>query len=354
MQLESIIKTLEIKAEPESWHKYWEASQKEECKYFKALFDKDHLKIIDNYITLPDEVISSLKVISKHIQENKALGDLAKLWHYLLYHIGGKEDINIGTWQYPSDLLRSDAHLFGAFTLLSGIEHTIDHYKTHSIPFEIMKLTLSDINIWLNDFYRKNGYYGLDQLGWLRTSFIGSIHRIGRLQYCFKAFDEPIFVYQSTNDKNFKIVDYQLKYETDEWKKILGKGDTLLDVHIPADGKMDFNDCIQSFKDSVKFHQTYFPDKPFEGFVCTSWLLSPNLKDVLPADSNVVRFMKEFIQLPYDGTDDQMFERVFGMKIQDLTKLPQNTSLQKSIVAYLSNGGTLKKGRGFIPKSQFE
>ena len=67
--------------------------------------------------------------------------------------------------------------------------------------------------------------------------------------------------------------------ETLESKKIkLPKGSRVLNVHIPAGKKMDYDACMESFKEAEKF----FGDT-YAAYMCDSWLLSPVLKEFLPS-----------------------------------------------------------------------
>jgi hypothetical protein len=60
----------------------------------------------------------------------------------------------------------------------------------------------------------------------------------------------------------------------------------------------------------------------------------------LPTTSNIVRFQREFYLAPLPNADDsQLFERVFGERPKDLSGLPRDTSLRRSVLDYVDAGG---------------
>ncbi|SDR85007.1 hypothetical protein [Microlunatus soli] len=81
-------------------------------------------------------------------------------------------------------------------------------------------------------------------------------------------------------------------------------------------------------------------------FCCHSWLMDPQLIDLLPADSNIVRFQARFDHFTDSRIDDadpirHVFRRaVGGAQVSSgfLDQLPQDTSLQRGIVSVLGSG----------------
>jgi hypothetical protein len=85
--------------------------------------------------------------------------------------------------------------------------------------------------------------------------------------------------------------------------------------------------------------------------MCHSWLLSPLLKDVLSPESNIIKFQNKFTILYLDKESEQYKERIFGRNYMNMKVYPENTSLQKTTVKYIENGGKLGGGFGIIPAS---
>lgn len=119
------------------------------------------------------------------------------------------------------------------------------------------------------------------------------------------------------------------------------RGDGVLDVHIPETGPLDPAACDASF---ARAREVY-PDH--HTAVCTSWLLDPALAEVLPADSNIVRFQRRF-ELTSDGGDANadVLRFVFHTRDPDLDKLSPRTTLERALVERMRAGGRWRAPTG--------
>ena len=85
--------------------------------------------------------------------------------------------------------------------------------------------------------------------------------------------------------------------------------------------------------------------------MCSSDL--PQLRDRLPADSNIVRFLDRYRLLPAPGASaHQTFERVLGDPNISLDKAPAVTRLQRAVLAHARAGGKWRTGAGWIPRDR--
>ena len=132
------------------------------------------------------------------------------------------------------------------------------------------------------------------------------------------------------------------------WELILCSGDPILEIHIPAGSRMDFDACGDSFHQAVDFFPRYFPDRPFKAFCCTSWLLNTQFQDMLSDDSNIVRFQREFYLFPIFSGGKSGFERIFGRDLHSVSNAPRNTRLQRAVLKHLQAGGYLRSGGGLL------
>ena len=78
-------------------------------------------------------------------------------------------------------------------------------------------------------------------------------------------------------------------------------------------------------------------------FSCGSWLLDPQLREYLPADSNIVRFQQRFELEPYEepeglDADVEVLRFVFRTLSTPLDQLPRRTVLQRAVVDHLKAG----------------
>jgi hypothetical protein len=108
---------------------------------------------------------------------------------------------------------------------------------------------------------------------------------------------------------------------------------------------MAFEACGESFRRAMEFFPRHFPHRPFEAFQCCSWLLSSQLGPLLPAESNIRRLQEEVYLFPLRGAgDEQLFERAFGRKYEDIRQAPRDTVLRRAVVDHILAGGHFQAG----------
>jgi hypothetical protein len=111
-------------------------------------------------------------------------------------------------------------------------------------------------------------------------------------------------------------------------------GDGVLDVHIPETGPLDSDACDASFARAREIYPGHRTAR------CTSWLLDPQLADVLPGESNIVRFQRRF-QLTTEGkdADGDVLRFVFHTRDTNLDRLEPRTTLERALVERMRDGG---------------
>jgi hypothetical protein len=114
-----------------------------------------------------------------------------------------------------------------------------------------------------------------------------------------------------------------------------------LAVHIPETGPLAPAACDASFARA----RDVFPH--YDVASCHSWLLDPALAEVLPHDSNIVRFQGRFT-LPDEGDDGNadVLRFVFHTLDPDLDKLTPNTTLELALVEHMRAGGSWRAPTG--------
>jgi len=199
------------------------------------------------------------------------------------------------------------------------------------IPFDVTTATVQDLGAKIGSYRRYYGVGGFDRQGWLVRHFRGTLYRLGRLQ-----FDRAVLT----------IDEYEAEADTGP-----KDGTPVLEVHIPGDGPMTPQACEESFRRARRFFRAHFPDERYEYGTCRTWLLDERLAEVLPEDSNIVRFQQLWTLFgPTPDCDSDVLEFVFHLPpgTGDLTALPQDTTLQRAIVGHLRSGGHWRQGCGWL------
>lgn len=71
-------------------------------------------------------------------------------------------------------------------------------------------------------------------------------------------------------------------------------------IHIPSDADLSCDKVNASLQQAAACFEAAFPHTAAWPFTCESWLLSPVLEQLLPADSRILSFQKLFCLSPFD------------------------------------------------------
>lgn len=197
-----------------------------------------------------------------------------------------------------------------------------EQYDALGIPEQVFWDGMKDIAIWAEDYYEKHGVPGFSEWGWVATTLSLKVFRLGRLQFEPMQLETAILCDGHTYPE----------------------GTTVLNVHIPAGEPLDVHAVQASMEYAPAFFRTYF-QKTGVLFICHSWLLSPQLKELLEENSRILQFQNLFSVYEVDQ-ERQAEERVFGHLEENPESYPEETSLQKKMKASLLAGKNFGMGRG--------
>lgn len=235
----------------------------------------------------------------------------------------------IGRFSSPADAFEHPAAestwrgigVIPMLALLAVADDVRAFHASRGISTELSDRALSDLGqqAWVHR--RTYGAFGLHTYGWMTTSYSGILYWLGRLQF-------------------------NLHRCGDGWA---------LSTHIPETGRLTPEAVDDSFRQATAFFAEHFPDYPTLLFHCGSWLLDPQLAEVLDPESNMVRFQKRWT-LKGEGTqaDEDAVFFVFRKRGDvDLATLPRDTTLQRAILDKLSAGGHWNSWDGTMEQAPF-
>jgi hypothetical protein len=345
----------------------------------------------------------SKEVIEKLIEAESMIKGNAVLIEYLTrdYATFFKSRKEIYTmpehWNRIREIMGQHYGMYPIVLLLSGLEDLVAYYKEKGISEEILVDTLSDLNIWIATYNKNYGVWGLEEFFWLINHFRGKLFRLGRLQFLIRTFPEDLRVYRNKSNKSIVVlaedgINYRkdgqrdgtnkmlhtegmwtsklvigegfiegnqimpkgyavselTRLKLEDWELVLSNKDLVLDMHMPEGSKLEHELCGKAIERAISFYGKYFPEINYAAFTCMSWLLSQPVELMLPADSNIIRYKREFFLFPMLSDDHEFHRRVFGKRITDLEKAPQNTSFQRALREHLMSGKEVYEGGGFI------
>jgi len=152
-------------------------------------------------------------------------------------------------------------------------------------------------------------------------------------------------------DENGVITNVLHHYPKTEWEATVLPGDCSLSIHLPAGMKLEKNATRKAIAAAFDHAKRYYPDYDPKALICASWILNPELKDVLKEGSNILAFASLFHIHPTRNMGTGVFQFVFKTSVNpDLNTLAEDTSLQRALKAkYLAGGYHLNYGGVLLP-----
>lgn len=198
-----------------------------------------------------------------------------------------------------------------------------EKYKEAGINEEIFVSTMKCFSRFVNESMERGGRYYFNRDFWTPRQLSLQLFRIGELEY--------------------ELVDEE--------------GEKYVSIHIPSDANLDLAALCQSYEKACDFLKRYFPAFAGVGMCCESWLLSPALKGLLPADSRIIRFQENFVIEKVIPDSDDYAEWVYGIEEKnadiEVSILPERTSLQRTMKQFLLKGGKVGVAIGRLKEEPF-
>lgn len=204
---------------------------------------------------------------------------------------------------------------------------TLLRYIEEGIPEEIFFDSMTDIDIWAEDYKKQHGRYGLKEYKWVKNSIDMKVFKIGRLQ--FELIEDEVII-QSLKDMGIR-------------EKI-----HIINTHIQAGKALDFDECQESYNKAAEFYLKREGNNSLIVFVCDSWLLNSKLQDLLEPESNIIRFQKQYKIISKDLNSRQMEKRVFGSLEANPENYDAKTTLQRKLREALMKGEKFGTSRGLF------
>ncbi len=201
--------------------------------------------------------------------------------------------------------------------MLADMCNTKKAYREKGIPDEVYLATMACFTRFVTEHKASYGVYGFDRAFWTPRQLSMQLFRIGELEYEL----------------------------AEEGRK------RMISIHIPSDARMTPQECQTSYEQAKVFFEKFYPEWSGEAYGCNSWLLAPGLKNILPEESNIIRFQNAFEIVKMDEDDRGFLEWVYKRGDIPYEELPEETSLQRNMKQYLLGGGKIGDADGILKKS---
>lgn len=295
--------------------------------------------------------------------------------------------------EYAGRMAREHAEGVVPAVFAAALPQTLESLRAEGMPEALILDTLSDYGTWAAYYLRHKGLVGIGEFGWEVNFHSGCIVKLGRVQYETCLFPAPYSIYRQkstgalipvlhdgegvnpdgflalddpaafaavmridgstltcsrVDTVNARVLPETVQHDMSDLELLLTTGMPVLNMHIPEVGPL----TVESVGESLAMAKEYFAAKgyPCTVAVCESWLLDPALKEYGQGSKNILGYQNRFTLYPWDGDGSEAVGRVFGRgtDISNPDLLPEGSSLQRGLKAYLKTGKPLRDAGGIL------
>ncbi|MET9971901.1 acyltransferase domain-containing protein [Streptomyces sp. NPDC006356] len=295
--------------------------------------DTDELAEVLLDLGVPHEDINDLVRMARRVTDDPELRQVLERSVDELVQgmgeVGGPVDLPDLDW--ASGALQ---RCFPVYVFVAALPATRAYHRERGVPADVTRRTLADLGRNMAVYRRRHGRAGVQSPSWLTHHFRGRLYQLGRLQ-----FERTRYGPWHRRALSGSGLD-------------LASGTPCLSLHIPDFlGPLSPAACDRSLASAAAFFARHFPEEPYRTALCHSWLLDPQLKRYLPADSNIVRFQDRFKGACVDAEpeDTEPVQFVFGDPELPVESLPRRTAVERAVGDHLRAGGHWYIGHGWLP-----
>ncbi|NLE45647.1 MAG: DUF5596 domain-containing protein [Chloroflexi bacterium] len=382
-------------------HESWAASQSSFPEGGVDFLQDAYLLSYISLLRLPKDLIEAFFSVFRTLRASPA----AQRWVWYCQFVFAQQSGETVTrvcshWPELTSLLGEHAPMFTAVVALSALPRMVALYREKGLPDSILRDTLSDFLIVMEDYRDKHaGRWGLSLIDWLYYHFTGKLFKLGRLQFKPGTFGQDIRVFRQNGADEVRVLSgdgvaydqrglripadkedsglgvwratltlepgvacghplttdavcqrQMVRLSLDEWDEVLARGAKILEVHIPKGDRLTSKSCWESYNWAVQFYADLCPETRFMALTCESWILDPQLRRMLSPSANIVRFQNDYHQypVPFISDGDDIFDYVFDGRPADLATAPRDTRLRRAVLDHLAAGGWMQFSGGFM------
>ena len=212
---------------------------------------------------------------------------------------------------------------------LGGACFTREEYRRQGIGEDVYFATMLCLPRFLRETYEITGRWGYDRGFWTWRQTGRLLFRLGELEF-----------------------EYRLTERNEPLPEGLQAGDPILSVHIPSDAKLTREKLDASYTWAKRFFSEvpgpWISEKP-RAILCGTWLLSPELYGLLSENSGIRRFADDYSLYNFQQNDNAIYRWLYQLSGPvSAEKLPERTSLQRSVKGHLLSGGLIGIAWGIL------
>ncbi len=335
---------------------------------------------------VPENFMSELKIYLDYVEKNPDVKEALEEYYKLLYD--GEAIFPILKVQDLPLCEKSEKAYPGFFStviFLKAAEHFEKYLHENGfdkLSYDFMDTYYKNIRRFMEMNHVRDNTYALVRLGYCLYGYSKPfVLRIGRLAYELRQFDATVFnvfkdecgkmVFIKNPETEINDIGYPMtEGHTTDYKEglcfdgegnvsqsirncenltpVICPGDYFVTIHIPGEGKLDLEEVQKSISDSREILKIVFKDYKPKLYMCTSWLLSPQLKRILKEGSNILKFADLFESVMGLPSPNPLYEHIFKVPVCDVSELKPKNAFQEGILQIYKDGYELHSGIGIL------
>ena len=387
--IDALMREAGVTSYPERWRAFYDAVMADYEQNGCSLATPAYYTALDAEYGILGEHLPVFCEAAEAIASRDAL---ARYLALLCHALTDREKImsDLATLAFPKDEENSLAvRMLPSLAMMQGVRYADGEMKKKGMPDDVRARALRSIIGCVNGYrMRHNGEYGCFAFDWFQLAYDAKLHVIDSLQIELGFRSMDFFrVYESTSGKivslangfpvhrdgfalgSFRFEDEEGSFvaeftETDdayigypydekgyvckqkvtlkksEWHEKLMPGDPVINLHIPS-GVPFTPEALDETDAKIRaFLAKYYPEYKYRAFFCGSWLLDPQIGDLLGEDSNIAKFGRRFTPVCNQNDGYGVFRFAFLLPDKNFTfeELPEKTRLQRAVKQHYLNG----------------
>ncbi len=162
-------------------------------------------------------------------------------------------------------------------------------------------------------------------------------------------FSETADAFIGYTTVNGKIQPTSQIYYKNEWECIVRPGDDTVGLHIPRKTNLDPEYVGECLREGLELTKKFYPEFSPKFIICSSWLLSPSLVDILGPDAKLSKFNMRFLKYPRcDTSGAACLGYVWPGNHGPVESYEEDTTLQRGIKKMMMRGEYILSFAGII------
>ncbi|MBQ9802734.1 MAG: hypothetical protein IJW51_06670 [Clostridia bacterium] len=327
---------------------------------------------------------------------------LARLLALLVATLRDREHVSMDLKEFQQPRSPEGTHdlavdMLTGLALFAMVPYTAEKIAPRKLPAYISDYILQNCEMCVDYYRARYGVPGCNLITWYQLPIEGHLFRVGRLeiQLCAKfrggsvyengrgervtlCHDKllhrdgfPLGAYGYTDETgsfeatltatdtayigypylpNGHVATNTVTLLKSEWRQILTNDDPVISLHIPGGGGLSPAVVDETLTEAKKVLATYFPDIPYKAFACSSWLIDPQLIQLVGEDANIAKFARRFTPMAQKSQGNGVMNFVFFDPDRRIPTedLPEDTRLQRALKQHYLQGKVIYEMFGYF------